>query len=74
MSGETAAASENSEYSSRFRMKTRRRPSRSAATESRLAPTNIPANPAASTAALPVEPRPNSLARTGASTPPRNTS
>src|SRR5689334_17075005 len=55
-------------------MNTRRRPSRSATTESTLAPTNMPANPAAITSALPVVPSLNSVANTGASTPPRNTS
>jgi hypothetical protein len=74
MFGENAAKPENSEYSSRLSMNTRRRPSRSAAIESRFAPTNIPANPDAITSALPMLPSPNSLASTGASTPPRNTS
>jgi hypothetical protein len=55
-------------------MKTRRRPSRSAAIESTFAPTNMPAKPAAMTNALPVDPSPNSYASTGASTPPRKTS
>ena len=74
MLGENAQSRLNSEYVSRLSRKTRRRPIRSATTDSTVAPTNMPRKPLPTTAALPIDPRANSLVRIGASTPPRNTS